>query len=540
MSLELKDFMDGKTDAVSLRDKYLKNINKNIKKTKITLIMPNVIGSKNQIRRVQPPLGIACLAGVLEECNFKNLQIIDSSAEGYDNIKDIGGEFIEFGLDDSEVVKKIKNFNPDIVGISALFSSQFSCAERIGLEIKKFNPNIVLVFGGIHASKMYEEILLKNKFIDYIIRGEADYTFTVFCNNFEENIDIKKESPAIAYFDDKTKKVVKNFEPPGLDMNELPMPAWHLMDMEMYWKIGMPHNPFMKSKEFLTIMTERGCPEKCYFCSSASFFGNSGKFRPLNPQKAYDMIEYAVNKFGVKEIQIEDDTFTLNSQRVIEFCKKIKKFKLRITLPNSIRADAPKNLERRLDMFRHMAEAGFEKLGISAEHGDQEFLDKIIQKRLDLNEIVNSIELAHKAGIMVHTNFMMGFPFETKNNRDKTINFAKSLKSDSFSVSLVAPLPGTKLYEIVKQNNLFMPDFKVDRIVYDVVNIIPHDISPEDLLNLVKKLNAELNAMAIVNNPKLKLHYELIKNKNITDRKYSHEIKKLVVQSAAHGSVIPK
>jgi hypothetical protein len=134
----------------------------------------------------------------------------------------------------------------------------------------------------------------------------------------------------------------------------------------------------------------------------------------------------------------------------------------------------------------------------------------------------------------------MGFPFETKNNRDKTINFAKSLKSDSFSVSLVAPLPGTKLYEIVKQNNLFMPDFKVDRIVYDVVNIIPHDISPEDLLNLVKKLNAELNAMAIVNNPKLKLHYELIKNKNITDRKYSHEIKKLVVQSAAHGSVIPK
>jgi anaerobic magnesium-protoporphyrin IX monomethyl ester cyclase len=539
MSLELEDFMDGKTDAVSLRDKYLKNINKNIKKTKITLIMPNVIGSKNQIRRVQPPLGIACLAGVLEECNFKNLQIIDSSAEGYDNIKDIGGEFIEFGLDDSEVVKKIKNFNPDIVGISALFSSQFSCAERLGAEIKKFNPNIVLVFGGIHASKMYEEILLKNKFIDYIIRGEADYTFTVFCNNFEENIDIKKETPSLAYFDDKIKKVVKNFEPPGLDMNELPMPAWHLMDMEMYWKIGMPHNPFMKSKEFLTIMTERGCPEKCYFCSSASFFGNSGKFRPLNPQKAYDMIEYAVNKFGVKEIQIEDDTFTLNSQRVIEFCKKIKKFKLRITLPNSIRADAPKNLERRLDMFRHMAEAGFEKLGISAEHGDQEFLDKIIQKRLDLNEIVNSIELAHKAGIMVHTNFMMGFPFETKNNRDKTINFAKSLKSDSFSVSLVAPLPGTKLYEIVKQNNLFMPDFKVDRIVYDVVNIIPHDISPEDLLNLVKKLNAELNAMAIANNPKLKLHYELIKNKNIIDRKYSHEIKKLVVQSGAHGSVIP-
>lgn len=538
--LDLKDFMDGKTDAISLREKYLTSVDKKIKKnTKVTLITPNVIGSKNQARRVQPPLGIACLAGVLEEYNFKNLQFIDSSAEGYENVKDIGGDFVEFGLDDEVVIQKIKQFNPDIVGISALFSSQFSCAERIGKAIKDFNPKAILVYGGIHASKMYNEILLENKFIDFIICGEADYTFTVFCNNFENNLDLK-QSPALAYYDDTKGKIIKNFEPPGLDMNELPMPAWHLMDMEMYWKIGMPHNPFMKSREFLTIMTERGCPEKCYFCSSASFFGNSGKFRPLNPGKAYDMVEYAVKKFGIKEIQIEDDTFTLNSKRVVEFCKKIKKFNLRITLPNSIRADAPKNLDRRLEMFQYMADAGFEKLGISAEHGDQEFLDKVIQKRLDLNEIVNSIELAHKAGIMVHTNFMMGFPFEKKENRDKTIKFAKSLKSDSFSVSLAAPLPGTRMYDIVKQHNLFMPNFDVSRIVYDVVNIIPHDISPEDLLALVKKLNRELNAMAVKNNPDLQKHYDLIKGKNIKDRKYSYETdKKLVVQSQSHGSVVP-
>ena len=191
-------------------------------------------------------------------------------------------------------------------------------------------------------------------------------------------------------------------------------------------------------------------------------------------------------------------------------------------------------------MFKYMAEAGFEKLGISAEHGDQEFLDKVIGKRLDLNEIVNSIDLAHQAGIMVHTNFMMGFPFEKKENREKTINFARSLKSDSFSVSLVAPLPGTKLYEIVKKNNLFMPNFNVSRIVYDVVNIIPDDISPKDLLSLVKKLNSELNAMALKNNPELIKHYELIKNKNIKDRKYQFkENKKLIVSNQSHGSVVP-
>ena len=537
--MKLEDFMNGKTDAVSIRQKYLKDISKKDKKTKITFITPNVVGSKTLIRRVQPPLGIACLAGVLDEFNFKNMQIIDSSAEGYDNVKDLDDGFLEFGLEDEEVIKKIKKFNPHIIGISALFSSQFGCAERLGREIKKNFPKAILVYGGIHASKEYKNILKDNRYIDYILCGEADYTFTVFCNFYEENKNLKN-CPSVAYYDESQDEVIKNIEPPGLDMNELPLPAWHLMDMEMYWKIGMPHNPFMKSKEFLTIMTERGCPEKCYFCSSANFFGNSGRFRPLNPDKAYEMVKYAVEKYGVKEIQIEDDTFTLNSKRVVEFCKKIKKFNLRITLPNSVRADAPKNLERRLEMFQHMADAGFEKLGISVEHGDQEFLDKTIGKRLDLNEVVKSIDLAHKAGIMVHTNFMMGFPFETKEHRNKTINFAKTLKSDSFSISLVAPLPGTKLYELVKKHNLFTPNFKVSRIVYDVVNIVPHDISAEDLLALVKKLNRELNAMALKNNPKLAEHYELIKNKNIKDRKYQYaEEKKLVVQSQAHGSVVP-
>ena len=78
----------------------------------------------------------------------------------------------------------------------------------------------------------------------------------------------------------------------------------------------------------------------------------------------------------------------------------------------------------------------------------------------------------------------------------------------------------------------------MSRIVYDVVNIIPHDISADDLLTLVKKLNRELNAMALKNNPKLAEHYELIKNKNIKDRKYQYEEEKLVVQSQAHGSVV--
>ena len=139
---------------------------------------------------------------------------------------------------------------------------------------------------------------------------------------------------------------------------------------------------------------------------------------------------------------------------MIEICEGIKHLNLRITLPNAIRADLPLNRENRFKMFKSMHEAGVVNFGLGVEHGDQEFLNEVTQKRLDLDEVRASCDLAHEAGILVHANFMIGFPFETKENRDKTINFAKSLKSDSFSVSLVAPLPGTKLYDICKKHNL--------------------------------------------------------------------------------------
>ena len=115
-------------NALSIREKLLQNVNKKKKQIKITLITPNVIGSATQVRRVQPPLGIACLSSVLEEYGFNNLQIIDSSAEGYNEVRDIGDGFIEFGLEDEKVLEKIKKFQPNIVGISSLFSTQFGCA----------------------------------------------------------------------------------------------------------------------------------------------------------------------------------------------------------------------------------------------------------------------------------------------------------------------------------------------------------------------------------------------------------------------------
>jgi radical SAM superfamily enzyme YgiQ (UPF0313 family) len=486
---------------------------------KIALLSPQVVGSATQIRRVQPPLGIACLAATLEERGFTDLKIIDAAAEGYDNVVEIGGNrgFIRFGLENDQVTERLSDFEPDIIGISALFSSQAGCALSLAQVVKERFPNALIVLGGIHASKQYGKIMVSSPFVDYIICGEGDITFPDFVEKVQSNCSVK-EIPGLVWRDDEG-KIIANPQGDLLDVGKLPKPAWHLMDMELYYEIGMPHNPYKKFRNYMCVMTSRGCPEKCYFCSSAEYFGYG--FRALSAEKTVELFNYCNEKFGVQEFQIEDDTFTLNWLRVMKICEGIKGKGYRVTLPNAIRADYPKQHDKRLQMFQAMKDAGFEQVSMSVEHGDQDFLDKVIGKRLNLEEVVASIELAQKAGLLVHNNFMMGFPFETSVNRQRTIDFASSLNSNSFSVSLAAPLPGTKLWKVCEENDLFMPGFDINYLVYDQVNIKPHDITPEDLLKLVSGLNKELNLKARQKDSKADEKYKLFAGKtNSGDRKY--------------------
>ena len=147
--MNFEEYMSGKSDGKKMKDKILGTSSSELSDLRITFITPQVLSSETQIRRVQPPLGIACLAAVLEENGFLNIQFIDASAEGYNNIENLGDGFIKFGLNNSDVIKKIHEFKPDVIGVSALFSSQIGCAFEISKEIKKSYKGATIVFGGI-------------------------------------------------------------------------------------------------------------------------------------------------------------------------------------------------------------------------------------------------------------------------------------------------------------------------------------------------------------------------------------------------------
>ena len=147
----------------------------------------------------------------------------------------------------------------------------------------------------------------------------------------------------------------------------------------------MFHNPFTKSGRVGIIMTSRGCPQECYFCTSFIFHGRA--FRRHSSRRVIDYVHKLVEEYKIEELQIMDDTFTSMWKRVIEICEGIKHLNLRISLPNSIRADLPLNRENRLKMFKVMKDAGVVNFGLGVEHGDQDFLNNVINKRLDLNEV---------------------------------------------------------------------------------------------------------------------------------------------------------
>lgn len=494
-------------------------------KPRVALISPQVIGAKKQVRRVQPPLGLACIAAVLENKGHNEIMIIDAAAEDYNNIMHLDDDptLIKFGMSDEAVVETLRKFEPDIVGISSLFSSQIECVFSIARSLKKVLSNVPIILGGIHASNMYQDIMAQEKSVDFIIGGEGDYAFAEFAERYFSNEDYRN-TPGLIWRN--STKIQKNISTALIrNMDELPFPAWHLMNMENYFSIGMPHNPFVKSGRVGCIMTSRGCPQNCYFCSSSDYFGHA--FRAMSGSRVVEMINYMVDRFEIKELQIEDDNFTINYNRVIDICEGIKKLNLRITLPNAIRADMPPNHEKRLKMFQAMRNAGCEQIAISVEHGDQEFLNKVVGKKLDLNEVLATCDLVHKAGLLIHANFMMGFPFENAMQRKRTIEFARKLDADSFSVSLATPLPGTVMWDIVERNGLFMENFKPDRILYSQVSIKPYDISPEGLYKLVENLNCELNEAAQNKRPENVEKYKLFKGKiSEDDRKYHHIIGK--------------
>ncbi len=372
----------------------------------------------DEVATNQAPLGLAYIAAVLREAKHTVI-LLDSENQNmsYENM----------GI----LIKKEK---PDIVGISAA-TVNFGNATRIA-RIAKQSSETLVVIGGNHATSLPEEVLRNHPEIDLAVIGEGEITMRELCNAMDNNREINYTTiPGLAFRN--TAGQIEKSPPRALimDLDSLPFPARDFLPMEKYnVQIHLSSVRGVKA----TMISSRGCPNHCTFCACPITMGR--KYRHRSIESVVDEMEHLVNKFNAKYIQFYDDTFTIKYQRVVDICNLIIKRKLKVKWFAHARVNTVDE-----DLFRLMKRAGCAHVSFGIESGNQTIL-RNIKKGTTLDHARKAVKACQRAGIRTLTTWMFGNPGETPETIKDTIDFAVELNPDIAVFSILAPLPGTEVY----------------------------------------------------------------------------------------------
>jgi len=396
------------------------------------------------------PLGLMYVGAVLEKTDQK-VEILDAFMAN-DEPRTVG-DTVEIGMPREAIKSEIQKRKQDVVGIANPFSSQVEHAKNVAEIAKEVNHEILTVVGGPHVTVVPKEFLNEAGQVDVVVRGEGEYTFPDLIKAQEGSIPFKAVE-GIAYR--QNGDVALNPPRPLIkNLDELAYPAYHLVDMEQYLNpVKIEYRSF-KSRA-LAMITSRGCPQKCCFCSVHLHMGTA--FRAHSPQYVADHLKFVIDKYDVKNVFFEDDNLTFDMKRMEAICDQIveRKIKFNWETPNGIRADRVS-----LELLKKMKKAGCRSVFFGVESGDQNVCDNIIQKDLDLKRVVEAAKECKEIHLTSGGFFIIGFPGETKENMRQTVDFALGLKRDyDFGMHLLIATPsyGTKLYEECLKNGFLKGD----------------------------------------------------------------------------------
>ncbi|MBT3331240.1 MAG: B12-binding domain-containing radical SAM protein [Rhodospirillaceae bacterium] len=452
-------------------------------------ILPN--GTPAHRKHCTPPLGLAYLAANLLAHNYE-VSVIDAVAEGYDNEWHIE-PYIHYGLSDDDILARLEEFAPDVVGISVLFSTAIREAHALCDRIKALRPDLPIVLGGQHPTGAPVRVM-DNQNVDFVLLGEADITLIDLMSAL--NGERALESVTALYYRDgnevvttmaNVKPVVQgdgwnyyNRKDAGIptDLDGLPLPAWHVLPMEAYWtthvRIG---GGDAQRDRYAVMMSTRGCPHACYFCTSPLQSGFKG-YRRRSNENVIAEIRWLRDEYGVQEIEFLDDNFYVSKPRVKKLLKEIAKEFPDMTFGVPAGTDVNALDEDVIDL---MAEANFYKALLAIEAGDPELQSALIDKKVDLHRVPEVVAYLKSKGIETRALFMIGFPEETRDQIASTVKMARELDIDDFYISLVTPLPGTPLFDECAAKGILVEGFDVDNIRFSHASITLPDTSGEEL-----------------------------------------------------------
>lgn len=361
---------------------------------------------------VSVPVGVGALAGYLT-MKGRKVGIIDEALAP---------------LSEENVHERVGT-PPRIFGISSM-TANIGRAYRIASIVKNRYPGTTIVFGGIHPTVLPEEVL-QNENIDVVVRGEGEITLDTLCSKILNAEDFRT-LPGISFKDNG--KIVHN--PPGgviEDLDMLPQFPYHLFERERY-DLGF-------------IVSSRGCPYDCIYCSQRAISGRRYRYR--SDEKVINELHLLIDEFHQKAILFMDDLFTVNKNRVLHLCKNLIESGLNKKCVFSVQTRGDTVDE---EMLKIMKEAGFGCLIIGLETASDRLM-KIIEKKETVRDNVETVKLAKKYGFTINATFIFGLPTEESKDRQDAYELAKELDVDRIRFNNAVPYPGTKLFEIAKKEN---------------------------------------------------------------------------------------
>jgi anaerobic magnesium-protoporphyrin IX monomethyl ester cyclase len=419
---------------------------------RVLLVQPRYTYPRDVPLIVEMPLGLCYLAAVLRQRGH-DVQILDCLAEGYTRAQ-TDADRVTYGISEEEIIQRVKDFRPQMVGCSAMLTLQYGNVERLCRLVKAIDREIVVVVGGMHPTVKPEEVLA-NRDVDFLLRGEADYTLAELVDALEHHGDytaidgIGYRSRHGAQIRDK-RHFIEN-------LDALPPPARDLLKVENYFQAGLAHGFVLKNKRNVNLITSRGCPARCVFCTVHLMWGR--KFRARSPENVLAELEHLKQAYQVKHVQFEDDNLTYDIPRAKAIFRGMidRRLNLAWTTPNGValwRMDE--------ETLRLMKQAGCYCTKFAVESGNQRVLSEVIQKPQRLDAIIPLIRYARKIGIKVGSFFVVGLPGETREEMQDSFRFPHRVKLDWAEYSIATPHHGTVLRKLCEEKGYLRPHSDAD------------------------------------------------------------------------------